>query len=202
MADYRVEKNWSKCLFSSCLKKEPGTFTVDFESYWTWMHAVISGVCVSFDTIRITCKSYNEDAWGLFPLWLLEGGCSAEHQGWSASWALGASVRVDSRLSLNQGPASPLICRGSPLTPVRSQAPMISDHQHANTAQYFNFLPKKRDFRGRVRFRSAVWCLLIQTSLDLMPKTRDTIVLVRILQTPGPLCVKKTLPCCHPPAWQ
>lgn len=63
-------------------------------------------------------------------------------------------------------PSSPsLIYRGSPLTPVPLQAPlMIDDHQHANTAQYFNFLPRKRNLRGWVKFRGTVWCLQLTTS--------------------------------------
>lgn len=99
------------------------------------------------------------------------------------------------RFTFEPRPSSPsLIYRGSPLTPIPSWVHVIDDHQCADTAQYFNFLPGQRNFRGWVKFRSTVWCLQLTTSPSLMSKTWDPNIQLRIFKKPGPLCVNKTFP--------
>lgn len=101
------------------------------------------------------------------------------------------------------GPSSPsLIYRGSLLTPVSSQAPVIDDHQHANTAQYFNFLLRKRNLRGWVKFRGTVWCL--QRTTRPQPRAEDLRskhLAENIPETRSSLCQQNN-PCCHRPPWQ
>lgn len=156
---------------------------------------------MSFDTFKITWKSHNEDAdiGYFYSASLGETDCSSLMRGGHTEviFKMGDGSRSENWLlfTFEPRPSSPsLIYRGAPLTPAPSQVPVIDDHQHANTAQYFNFLPRKRNFRGWVKFRGTVWCLQLTTSPGLMPKTWDLNIQLRIFKKPGPLCVNKTSP--------
>lgn len=100
-------------------------------------------------------------------------------------------------------PSSPsLIYRGSPLTPVPLQASVIDDHQHANTAQYFNFLSRKRNLRGWVKFRGTVWFLQLTTSPQSHAEDlRSKHSAENIPETRSSLCQQNN-PCRHRPLWQ
>lgn len=177
MPDYNVKKkkriDKAKFRFLFCSKQAHGLCGLHNTRLCLSLKPFIAviEVCLSFDTFKITWKNHNVDTYGLFLFSL----CSL--------------------FTFGPRPSSlSVIYRGSPLTPVPSQASVIDDHQHSNTAQYFNFLPKKRNFRGWAKFRGAVWCLQLPTSPGLMLKTWDPNVQLRIFQKPGPLCVNKTPP--------
>lgn len=104
-----------------------------------------------------------------------------------------------------RGPAAHLwSARGPRLTPspvLPKEKKMIDDHQHANTAQYFNFLPRERGIL-EVEWSSEAQCGAPSAHNKHQPRAEDLqIQTENVWGTRSSLC-QQNIPCWHHPARQ